>query len=79
MNEKKSDKIKYENISLPRCLIEDVQEIIDELGYWIDLDEFVRVAVLEKLRKERESPGKTIPVPILPSESKDGDDDNIQS
>jgi len=77
MNEKKSDKIKYENISLPRCLIEDVQEIIDELAYWIDLDEFVRVAVLEKLRKERQSSEKFIPVPILSSESKDGDDDNI--
>ena len=77
MKEKKSDKIKYENISLPRCLIEDVQEIIDELGYWIDLEEFVRVSVLEKLRKERQSSVEFIPVPILPSESKDEDDGNV--
>ncbi len=74
MREKKSDKIKYENISLPRCLVEDIQEIIDELEYWIDLDEFVRVAVLEKLRKERQSSDEFIPVPILPSESKDEDE-----
>ena len=77
MNEKKSDKIKYENISLPRCLIEDIQDIIDELAYWIDLDEFIRVAILEKLRKERQSSNKFIPVPILPFKSKDEDDGNV--
>jgi len=63
--EEKSNKGKNKIVSLPRRLAEDIQVLIDESGYWLDLDEFVREGALEKLRKERPPPGKSIPVPIL--------------
>jgi len=71
MSERKSEKFKNKKVSLPRCLVEDVQEIIDDLEYWIDLNEFVRVAVLEKLKRERQHSEKFTPVPILVLEPKD--------
>lgn len=66
MSERKSDKVK-----IPRCLVEDIQKIMKDLAYWIDLNEFVRVAVLEKLKKERQHSEKFTPVPILVFEPKD--------
>lgn len=66
MSERKSDKVK-----IPRCLVEDIRKIMNDLAYWIDLNEFVRVAVLEKLKKERQHSEKFTPVPILVFEPKD--------
>ncbi len=71
MSERKSEKVKNKKVSLPMCLVEAVKEIIDDLAYWIDLNEFVRVAVLEKLKKERQHSEKFTPVPILVFEPKE--------
>ncbi len=63
--EKKAKKIKYRTASIPRRLADDVQELIDEFGYWPSLAAFVREATLEKLRKERQFSGKIVEEPLM--------------
>jgi len=63
--ERKAKKVKYRKISLPRRLADDIQELMDEFGYWPSLGAFVREAALEKLRRERQSPGKIVEEPIM--------------
>ncbi len=63
--EKKAKTIKYRTASIPRRLAEDVQELMDELGYWPSLGSFVREATLEKLKRERQSPRKIVEEPVL--------------
>ncbi len=58
-------KIKYKTVSLPSRLADDIQELMDEFGYWPSLGAFVREAALDKLRRERLSPGKFVPEPIV--------------
>ena len=62
---RKDKKIKYKTVSLPKGLADDIQEIIDEFGYWPGLGAFVREAALEKLRRERQTPGKIVQEPIM--------------
>ena len=59
------EKTKYKTVSLPSRLTDDIQELIDEFGYWPSLGSFVREAAIEKLKRERVAPGKFVPVPIL--------------
>ena len=63
--ERKTRKIEYRTVSLPRRLADDVQTLMDEFGYWPSLGAFVREAALEKLRSERESPGKIVEEPVM--------------
>lgn len=63
--ERKAKKVKYKTVSLPKGLTDDIQEIMDEFGYWPSLGAFVREAALEKLRRERQTPRKIVPEPIL--------------
>ena len=51
---KKAEKVKWKTVSLPGGLADDVQELIDGSGYWPGLGAFVREAVLDKIKKERE-------------------------
>lgn len=44
---------KWKTVSLPRALTDDIQELIDESGYWPSMGSFIREAALEKLHKER--------------------------
>jgi len=67
----KPKKTEYRTVSLPRRLAEDIQEIIDEFGYWPSMGAFVREGALEKMRRERQLPGKVIPEPILAFEPKE--------
>jgi len=62
---KKSKKVEYRTVSLPRRLADDIQEFMDEFGYWPSLGAFVREAALEKLRRERQTPGKIVEEPIM--------------
>lgn len=41
-------------VSIPRRLAEDIQKLIDELGYWPSVSSFMREAAIIKLRHERE-------------------------
>ena len=51
--EKRTKKNKYRTVSLPRRLADDIQEIIDEFGYWPSLEAFVREACLTKFKEEK--------------------------
>ena len=62
---RKAKKIEYKTVSLPRRLADDIQEIMDEFGYWPSLGAFVREAALEKLRRERQSLVKMVEEPIM--------------
>jgi len=46
-------KSKYKTVSLPTGITDDIEKIMDELGYWPSVGSFVREAALDKLRKER--------------------------
>jgi len=61
----KPKKTEYKTVSLPRRLAEDIQEIIDEFGYWPSMGAFVREGALEKMRRERQFPGKIVKEPIM--------------
>ena len=43
----------FSSVSLPTPLVEKIEEVIDELGYWPTKTAFVREASLEKLDKHR--------------------------
>jgi Arc/MetJ-type ribon-helix-helix transcriptional regulator len=42
---------KYRTVSLPLGLAEDIQGLIDELGYWPSVGAFVREATVEKVKE----------------------------
>ena len=46
-------KSKYRTVSLPTGITDDIEALMDELGYWPSVGSFVREAALDKLRKER--------------------------
>jgi len=58
-------KSKYATISLPVGISDEIDELMEGLGYWPSRGAFVREAALEKLRRERQTPGKIVPEPIL--------------
>lgn len=43
---------KYSSVSLPLILLEEVDRLIEELGFWPSRSAFVREACLEKIKKE---------------------------
>lgn len=64
--DRKSKKVVgWKTVSIPRRLADDIQDIIDEFGYWPSIGSFVREAALEKIRKERQFPGKVVEEPIM--------------
>jgi Arc/MetJ-type ribon-helix-helix transcriptional regulator len=48
-----TSKSKYVTISLPTGISDEIDELIDELGYWPSRGAFVREACLTKIREER--------------------------
>ncbi len=48
-----SRKRRYVTISLPRGIAEDIDRLIEEIGYWPSKGAFVREACTEKLWRER--------------------------
>lgn len=55
----------YKTVSIPKRLADDIKEVIDEFGYWPSLGSFVREAALEKMKRERQFPGKIVEEPIV--------------
>jgi Arc/MetJ-type ribon-helix-helix transcriptional regulator len=49
---KKSGRRVFLSISLPAPLVEKIEQLIDELGYWPTKTAFVREATIEKLDKQ---------------------------
>lgn len=48
-----TDKSKYRTVSLPTGVTDEVQTLIEELGYWPSVSAFVREAAMEKIRWEQ--------------------------
>ena len=46
-------RLPYRSISLPTRLIEEIEIIVKELGYWPTKTTFIREACLEKLERHR--------------------------
>jgi Arc/MetJ-type ribon-helix-helix transcriptional regulator len=42
---------RYLSVSLPSSLLEEVERVVGELGYWPTKTSFVREAVVEKLER----------------------------
>jgi metal-responsive CopG/Arc/MetJ family transcriptional regulator len=43
----------FSSVSLPTALLDRIEEVVNELGYWPTKTAFVREASLEKLNKYR--------------------------
>lgn len=48
-----SSKTKYATVSLPKGITDEIDVLIEELGYWPSRGAFVREATLEKVREEQ--------------------------
>jgi len=48
-----AERSKYRTVSLPTGITDEIDNLIDELGYWPSVGAFVREASLEKIRTER--------------------------
>ena len=48
---KRRKEARFASISLPAPLIEEVERIVKEFGYWPTKTDFVREAVVEKLER----------------------------
>ena len=46
-------KSKYRTVSLLTSIAEEIESLIEELGFWPSVGAFVREACLEKIREER--------------------------
>ena len=44
---------KYATVSIPRGIVDAIDELIEELGYWPSRGSFVREATLLKVREEQ--------------------------
>jgi Arc/MetJ-type ribon-helix-helix transcriptional regulator len=52
MSEEKKQSRKFRSVSLPTGVLEAIDALIEELGYWPSRSSFVREACLEKMRRE---------------------------
>jgi Arc/MetJ-type ribon-helix-helix transcriptional regulator len=52
MSEEKKQSRKFRSVSLPTGVLEAIDALIEELGYWPSRSSFVREACLEKRRRE---------------------------
>jgi Arc/MetJ-type ribon-helix-helix transcriptional regulator len=43
----------FASLSLPRPLVEEIEKIVTQLGYWPNKTSFIREAVMEKMEKHR--------------------------
>jgi len=50
---KKAKKVEFSAVSIPLPILEEIDRLIEELGYWPSRSAFVREACLEKIERER--------------------------
>jgi Arc/MetJ-type ribon-helix-helix transcriptional regulator len=48
------EKHQYTSVSLSGRLVEEIDRVIEELGFWPSRSTFVREACLEKIKRERQ-------------------------
>jgi len=51
--ERRPSKVKFSAVSIPVGILEEIDKLIEELGYWPSRSAFVREACLEKIERER--------------------------
>jgi len=51
----KDNKREYSTVSLHNKVIEEIDRVMDELGFWPSRSTFVREACLEKIKRERQA------------------------
>jgi len=44
---------KYRTVSIPTRIADDIEELIEKLGYWPSVGAFVRDACINKIREEQ--------------------------
>ncbi|MEM2587864.1 MAG: ribbon-helix-helix protein, CopG family [Thermoproteota archaeon] len=47
-------RVRFGAVSIPLKILEEIDELIEELGYWPSRSAFVREACLEKIKREKE-------------------------
>jgi Arc/MetJ-type ribon-helix-helix transcriptional regulator len=47
-------RVEFSAVSVPLPILEEIDKLIEELGYWPSRSSFVREACIEKLQYERE-------------------------
>lgn len=47
-------RVEFGAVSVPTPILEEIDKLIEELGYWPSRSSFVREACLEKIEAERE-------------------------
>jgi Arc/MetJ-type ribon-helix-helix transcriptional regulator len=47
-------RVEFSAVSVPLPILEKIDKLIEELGYWPSRSSFVREACLEKIQRERE-------------------------
>ena len=55
IREKGRRRLPYRSISLPARLIEEIEGVVKELGYWPTKTAFIREACLERLERHQGS------------------------
>uniref|UniRef100_A0A6M3LXF8 Uncharacterized protein n=1 Tax=viral metagenome TaxID=1070528 RepID=A0A6M3LXF8_9ZZZZ len=45
---------KYITISIPKAIADDMDQIMEDIGYWPSRGAFVREACIEKMEREKE-------------------------
>ncbi|MEM1582451.1 MAG: hypothetical protein QXK89_08090 [Candidatus Bathyarchaeia archaeon] len=50
---KKLSRVKFGVVSIPVGILEEVDRLIEEIGYWPSRSSFVREACIEKIERER--------------------------
>ena len=51
--EKRAKRVEFSAVSIPLPILEEIDRLIEELGYWPSRSAFVREACLEKIERER--------------------------
>ena len=46
-------RVRFSAVSIPEPILEEIDRLIEELGYWPSRSAFVREACLEKIERER--------------------------
>ncbi|MBS7649233.1 MAG: ribbon-helix-helix domain-containing protein [Candidatus Bathyarchaeia archaeon] len=55
---RRKSRVEYSAISIPISILEEIDRLIEEAGYWPSRGAFVREACLEKIERERKRPRK---------------------
>lgn len=50
---KRTSRIKFSAVSVPLPLLEEIDALIEKVGYWPSRSAFVREACIEKIERER--------------------------